>query len=158
MNKKKIIILTIVSIILIIIIGIFFYPITYAKNYNITGKSYPIFSSTTKNGNYYQLTLSPSGHIEVVKFKGLETYPYHYLLEGNILKDGSHMPFSSHITFTAKGKTDPTFLNIQDDKMKAIVYFGHTKNFYGNMKSITISTKSDKLTFVETFGKYIIEK
>lgn len=104
---------------------------------------------------YYQLTLSPSGHIEVVKFDDLN---YHYLLEGNILKDGSHMPYSSRITFTTKGKTDPTFLNIQDDQMKATVYFGHTENFYGNMKSITISTKSDKLTFVETFEEYVIEK
>lgn len=155
MNKKKIIILTIVSIILIIIIGIFFYPITYAKDYTITGKSRSRFYSTTKNDMYYQLTLSPSGHIEIVEFKGLKAYPYHYLLEGNILKDGSHMPYSSHITFTTKGKTDPTFLNIQDDQMKATAHFSHTKNFYGNMKSIIISTKSDKLTFVETHGRII---
>lgn len=94
----------------------------------------------------YQLYLSPLGHVDVVDIGA-----------GNPAIEGGlyGLPFSNFYTLKAKGETDPVFLNLEKNNMKANVEFSYTdikpQNIIikHNIKTITISTKSEKIVFTE---------
>lgn len=129
MPKKRKIILSVITLLIIVCACYFFNFARYAGYY-----------SSVKANSAYQLHLSPLGHIEIVDIGA-----------GNPALEGTlyGIPFSEKYTVKAKGETDESFLNISENNMKAELEFSHTDigDIKKNVNLLVISTKDETMEF-----------